>query len=139
MASLDSFGFTPTETKVYEALLRLGPSTGYAVARESGYARANTYQALDGLVRHGAARRSATIPARYAAFAPETVVAELERRMRRDLESLAATLKSLPRAPSGPTPDPPSTIANVDDVVDHALAQITPLLREALRRGISGT
>ena len=29
---LTPFGFTPTESQVYGALLRLGPSTGYAVA-----------------------------------------------------------------------------------------------------------
>ena len=49
--TLERFGFTPTETKVYESLLRLGPSTGYAVAKDVRLARANVYQALDGLVR----------------------------------------------------------------------------------------
>ena len=46
MDMLDRFGFTPTETKSYQALLKLGPSTGYGVARELGIARANVYQAL---------------------------------------------------------------------------------------------
>jgi sugar-specific transcriptional regulator TrmB len=95
--NLERFGFTPTETRVYEVLLRLGASTGYAVSKESGLARANTYQALDGLVRRGAARRSATIPAKYAALAPEAVVAELERGLRRDLETLQRELQALPR------------------------------------------
>lgn len=97
MPTLERFGFTPTETRVYEVLLRLGSSTGYAVSKAAGLARANTYQALDGLVRRGAARRSATIPAKYAALAPEAVVGELERGMRRDLESLQSNLRALPR------------------------------------------
>lgn len=95
--TLERFGFTPTETKIYEVLLRLGASTGYAVSKEAGLARANTYQALDGLVRRGAARRSATIPAKYAALSPEAVVGELERGVRRDLDSLQHTLRALPR------------------------------------------
>ncbi|MBP9201562.1 MAG: helix-turn-helix domain-containing protein, partial [Gemmatimonadales bacterium] len=58
MAELDltPFGFTPTESKVYEVLLTGGPGTGYAVARSAGLARANAYSALEGLVAKGAAR-----------------------------------------------------------------------------------
>ncbi|NOT09276.1 MAG: TrmB family transcriptional regulator, partial [Gemmatimonadales bacterium] len=52
MATLDltTFGFTPTESLVYEVLLRGGPGTGYAIARAAGLARANAYGALEGLV-----------------------------------------------------------------------------------------
>src|ERR687891_554380 len=60
---LTPFGFTPTESLVYTALLRLGPSTGYAVARRARVARANAYAALEGLVEEGLAR---------GAIAPDT-------------------------------------------------------------------
>ena len=45
MAKLDltPFGFTPTESAVYEVLLSAGPGTGYAIARSAGLARANAY------------------------------------------------------------------------------------------------
>ena len=56
---LERFGFSPTEDKVYQALLGIGPATGYAVAMELGIARANVYQALESLTRRGAARRAA--------------------------------------------------------------------------------
>ena len=56
--NLMPFGFTPTESLVYGTLLRLGPSTGYAVARGSRLARANAYSALEGLVTRGAATRT---------------------------------------------------------------------------------
>ncbi len=52
---LTPFGFTPTENLAYGALLDLGPSSGYAVAKELSIARANAYQALNGLVAKGAA------------------------------------------------------------------------------------
>ncbi len=95
--NLDRFGFTPTESRVYAALLGLGATTGYVVARELGVARANVYQALDGLVRRGAARRSAGLPAQYAAMPPAQLVAELQHSFRRDLEALAASLSALPQ------------------------------------------
>lgn len=59
-------------------------------------ARANTYQALDGLVRRGAARRAATIPARYAALAPDMVVDGLQRGFLKDLGALQESLRALP-------------------------------------------
>ncbi len=99
--SLERFGFTPTETRVYAALLKLGASTGYVVARELGVARANVYQALEGLVRRGAARKSATLPTQYAAMTPATLMAELERLFRRDLTDLEGVLRQLPAAGDG--------------------------------------
>jgi sugar-specific transcriptional regulator TrmB len=94
---LERFGFTPTETKSYHALLKLGRSTGYGVARELGIARANVYQALESLVRRGAARKAATIPSQYVAAQPSALLAELEREFRRDLVSLDESLRRLPQ------------------------------------------
>lgn len=109
---LEPFGFTPTETKVYVALLTAGPATGYGVARAAGLARANTYQALDGLVRRGAARRTATKPARFIAVPATTLIVELERASRRSLMELEAQLKQL--ALSGPVEDRPDPEAITD-------------------------
>ncbi|MCH8838950.1 MAG: hypothetical protein IIA60_14340 [Candidatus Marinimicrobia bacterium] len=52
---LTPFGFTPTESQVYQVLLEHGPGTGYAIARAANLARANAYSALAGLVAKGAA------------------------------------------------------------------------------------
>ncbi|MGH7732244.1 MAG: helix-turn-helix domain-containing protein, partial [Gemmatimonadales bacterium] len=43
MIDLTSFGFTPTESRMYAALVRHGPGTGYALARSTSLARANAY------------------------------------------------------------------------------------------------
>jgi hypothetical protein len=66
MATVDltPFGFTPTESLAYATLLRLGPTTGYAVAHGARLARANAYAALAGLVVRGAAFRAAGRPVR---------------------------------------------------------------------------
>ena len=56
------FGFTATEAQVYLALLPISPATGYAVAQSAKLARANTYDALEGLAgarsRHPTARQA---------------------------------------------------------------------------------
>ena len=95
---LEDFGFTPTEARAYRALLSLGPSTGYAVARELGVARANVYQALEGLARRGAAQKAATDPVLYSAAGPAALSAALERSFRRSLTNLEDELNSLPIA-----------------------------------------
>jgi sugar-specific transcriptional regulator TrmB len=78
MLDLTPFGFTPTESTTYRILLELGPSTGYAVARALSIARANAYQALDGLVAKGAAvRADAATPRRYRAVQPRTLFAHI--------------------------------------------------------------
>src|SRR5947199_9082618 len=74
---LTPFGFTPTESQVYGALLRLGPSTGYALAHATRVARANTYGALEGLASRAAAIRLPGRPARYRAVDPRALVAQL--------------------------------------------------------------
>src|SRR5262245_17780525 len=93
---LEEFGCTPTESSVYQALLTIGPSTGYAVAREIGVARANVYQALESLARRGAALKGATNPVIYSASGPAAIAGALEREFRRDLAVLEEKLRDVP-------------------------------------------
>src|SRR5213594_596872 len=74
---LTPFGFTATESLVYAALLRLGPSTGYAVSHATRVARANAYGALEGLVGRTAALRLGGRPVRYRAADPMALIAFL--------------------------------------------------------------
>ncbi len=53
-AALLDLGFTEIEALVFCELTRLGPSTGYRLAKAVGKAAANTYQALDTLSQKGA-------------------------------------------------------------------------------------
>jgi len=87
---LAPFGFTPTESLAYGALLALGPSSGYAVARELTIARANAYQALNGLTAKGAAARSAESPRVYRAVRPDALLARVVEREARKLDALEA-------------------------------------------------
>lgn len=94
---LTPFGFTPTESLVYAALLRVGPSTGYAVARATRLARANTYGALEGLVSRGAATRAPGRPARYRPADPQAMLAQLAALQGEALDRLGRALRELPR------------------------------------------
>jgi len=116
---LERFGFTPTEDRVYKALLSLGPATGYAVAQELGIARANVYHSLENLVRQGAARKSSTRPVRYSASGPSALVAEIERSFKRDLGDLEDALHSLPLAGRSGSPEL-EMLATADQLLDRA-------------------
>jgi sugar-specific transcriptional regulator TrmB len=96
---LTPFGFTSTESLVYATLLRLGPSTGYAVARGSRLARANAYGALDGLVTRGAATKTPPTarPARYRPADPQALLAHLATLQGAALDRLARALRDTSR------------------------------------------
>jgi predicted transcriptional regulator len=102
--NLQKFGFTATEAKVYLTLLPISPATGYAVAQGARLARANTYDALEGLASRGAVTRLPGRPARYAAVDPEALVGRLRRQVSGDLDSLNRQLGQVRRAAAAPLP-----------------------------------
>jgi len=104
VASLDltTFGFTPTESLIYEVLLRGGPGTGYAIARAAGLARANTYGALEGLAQKGAARVEEGRPKRYRPEPPAALLARILERQGHALDEVSRTLDSI-SVPATPT------------------------------------
>jgi HTH-type transcriptional regulator, sugar sensing transcriptional regulator len=91
---LTPFGFTPTESQVYAALLKLGPSTGYAVAHAVRVARANAYGALEGLVGRTAAIRlpGRGRPIKYRAADPQALIAQLAAEQGEALDRLSTGL-----------------------------------------------
>ena len=104
MATLDltTFGFTPTESLVYEVLLRGGPGTGYAIARAAGLARANAYGALEGLVQKGGARVEEGRPKRYRPEPPPALMARILDRQGQALDEVSRSLEQI-SVPDTPT------------------------------------
>ena len=92
---LTSFGFTPTESLVYEVLLKHGPGTGYALARAAGLARANAYSALEGLVTKGAARVEGGRPRQFRAESPAALIARVSNNHGLALERLSRELDGI--------------------------------------------
>jgi sugar-specific transcriptional regulator TrmB len=101
--SLEPFGFTRTQDAVFWALARSGSATGYAVARDTGIARANVYHALDGLAKRGLVSATADRPVHYRAADANACLALLSAGVSRQLSKLA--LRWGVEAPAiGPTP-----------------------------------
>ncbi|HVM41892.1 MAG TPA: helix-turn-helix domain-containing protein [Gemmatimonadales bacterium] len=119
---LGRFGFTSTEARVYLALLRLSPATGYAVARAAGLARANTYGALETLAARGIVARLPGRPARFVAEDPEALVSRLGRQSQRDLEQLAHQLATVERRREGVHASAFALLADRDAVIDRCVA-----------------
>jgi sugar-specific transcriptional regulator TrmB len=99
---LTPFGFTPTESLIYEVLLRGGPGTGYTIARAAGLARANVYAALEGLVGKGAARVGEGRPKQFRPEPPSTLLARLNQRQGEAMDQLSSALATL-AVPETPT------------------------------------
>ena len=93
---LTQFGFTPTESVVYGALVNRGPSNGYALAKVLDIARANAYQALAGLAAKGAALIISERPQRYRAIRPDVLFALITERQSQKLDALEAQLTRPP-------------------------------------------
>ncbi len=150
MPSIDltPFGFTPTESRVYEVLLSGGPGTGYAVARSAGLARANAYSALEGLVTKGAARAEDVQPRVFRAEPPATVLARIANHQGEALESLTQALDGF-GAPATPSVVELSSPKGLLQLLMHEIgrakesvrliapAEAYPILGPALRRTVS--
>jgi HTH-type transcriptional regulator, sugar sensing transcriptional regulator len=147
MASIDltPFGFTPTESLVYQVLLTGGPGTGYAIARSAGLARANAYSALEGLVSKGAARLDAGRPRRYRPEPPPALLARISNSHGEAVERLTRELESV-SIPGTPTLVEVDSGRSVLQLLSHDIARATasvsllappdayPLIAPALRR-----
>lgn len=131
--SLVKFGFTNTQDIVYRALVRLGPSTGYAVARDVNIARANVYQALDSLVIQGLATASGGRPSVFTPVSPAECLQRLGSRAAGDLATLAGEFGVDPLPAGPPTGAPtPGGLSSAHDLLRAAARAIDDSEREIL-------
>jgi sugar-specific transcriptional regulator TrmB len=145
---LTPFGFTATESLVYQVMLSGGPGTGYAIARSAGLARANAYSALEALVQKGAARVEGTRPRRYRPESPTALIARITNDHGVALERLGTDLDAL-AVPSSPTlieiDSPRAALQLLGHEIARARASVTllapaeayPVLGPALRRPLA--
>jgi sugar-specific transcriptional regulator TrmB len=146
--NLTPFGFTPTESLVYEVLLTSGPGSGYAIARAAGLARANAYSALEGLVAKGAARVEGGRPKLYRPEAPAGLIARIAHNHGLALDRLSSDLETL-AVPNTPTVVEIESGRAILQLITHDVARASqsvlllvppdayPLLAPALRRPVS--
>lgn len=75
---LKNFGFTESETKVYQALLKYGPETGYEASKNSSVPRSKIYNILENLINKGCVvvtKRDK--PVNYAAVAADELIEKI--------------------------------------------------------------
>lgn len=95
---LTPFGFTPTEALAYTALLDRGPTSAYALAKLLGAARANIYQALNGLANKGAAVLVGRNPQIFRPIGPSELLALVSERQVAKLDRLESEIRARERS-----------------------------------------
>ncbi len=91
---MTEFGFTGSEAKLYLALLKKQPATGYELAASSGVPRSAIYALLKRLEEAGLINAVQAKPAKYLALNPDRLVNMLEGRLQTNLNSLQKSLEN---------------------------------------------
>lgn len=81
LATLEILGLGEKESKIYLALLQLGPATPYKMAKRSGLKRPTAYVIADELVTKGYVVKAPGDKHTYIARPPEVIYAEREEKM----------------------------------------------------------
>ena len=92
VADLMEFEFTNNEAKIYLALLKKQPATGYELASSSGVPRSAVYGILKRLSSRGIINAIQENPTRYVGLAPEKLCSMLKDRFENTLGSLESSL-----------------------------------------------
>ncbi|MBN1771674.1 MAG: TrmB family transcriptional regulator [Deltaproteobacteria bacterium] len=97
VAAMQSLGFTASDARIYLALLKRHPATGYELAAGSGVPRSAIYNVLGRRERRGLVQAVQRRPARYRPLPPERLLSQLEAGFREGLEELRTGLAGLSR------------------------------------------
>lgn len=96
LASLAAIGFTEYEAKVYTALLREHPATGYQLGKQAGIPRSMVYEALGRLNARGAVLKTdAQGTALYRPLPPDVLLSRHEQEQARLVRELRDGLSAL--------------------------------------------
>lgn len=96
MQALDAIGFTEYEAKVYLALLKEHPATGYQLSKQAGIPRSMVYEALGRLDARGAVLKTEEAKATlYRPMPPETLLDRLADEYERCVDALRPALNML--------------------------------------------
>ena len=92
IAKLRTIGLNSYEAKVYLALLKHHPVTGYEVSKESGVPQARAYDTLKSLESQGIVVALGNKPTTYVPIAPDELLNRWERQTQADLTFLREAL-----------------------------------------------
>lgn len=124
---LKDLGFNTYEAKVYLALLKHHPATGYEISKESSVPQARAYDTLKALENRGIVVSTAGKPVTYLPIAPEELLSRWERSFKSSIGYLREALPSM----SNETIEPilnlrgkESIIKHVEEMIAHAKQNI---------------
>jgi Cd2+/Zn2+-exporting ATPase len=130
LRDLLALGFTEYEARVYLALLKDNPTTGYQLSRQSGVPRSMVYEALGRLEVRGAVLKTAERRAMlYRPVPPDIMVDTWEKEHSDRMKSLRSSLRSLF---ARPREDHVWSIQGLLPVMSYAEQTIEEASREAL-------
>jgi len=92
---LHSLGFSRNEAKVYLALLRFYPVTGYQLSKQTGIRRSVVYDVLHRLIERGAVYTNGEEPVKYVPVPYEKFLKTMEVNFLRSVESAKNGLEQL--------------------------------------------
>jgi HTH-type transcriptional regulator, sugar sensing transcriptional regulator len=125
-----AIGFTEYEARVYVALLRESPASGYQVSKQAGVPRSMVYEALGRLEVRGAvlktADRRATL---YRPVPPDILMDRYDQEHRDRLQNLRGSLRALF---ASPPEDHVWSIRGRSSVMSYAVQMIEDAGREAM-------
>ena len=93
--AMKQMGFTTSDARIYLALLKRHPATGYELATSSGVPRSAIYNVLNRLQSRGLVNAVKGKPIRYLPLEPERLFALMESRFRKNLEDLRGAIATL--------------------------------------------
>jgi Cd2+/Zn2+-exporting ATPase len=120
---LAAVGFSEYEAKVYVALQKCSPATGYQVAKESGVPRSTIYEVLGKLIARGAVvTQSFGEMVRYAPVPPEELLDRMRHEFEDTLDKLSDGFKHMSATPGAPGQT--WNLTGRDNILAHARQMI---------------
>ncbi len=124
--SLKEIGFNTYEAKVYVALLKKHPATGYEVSKLSEVPQARAYDTLNALTQKGIVSATAEKPVRYTPIKPKELTKSYKKKIVQNIDYLE---KHLPEVKdSGFEPIMPMT--DINDIQSKIIDMINSAQKE---------
>ena len=128
---LAAIGFTEYEAKVYVALQRCSPATGYQISKESGVPRSTIYEVLGKLTTRGAVvTQSFGDAVRYAPVPPDLLLDRMRHEFEDTLDHLADGFKQIVTTPD--VPGQAWSVTGRDNVLSYARQMIERARKEVI-------
>lgn len=117
---LKELGFNSYEAKVYIALLKKYPATGYEVSQNADIPQSRAYDALKSLVVERVVYSSNEKPQKYSPIAPKELTQRFRRRMNSTVDYLEKKLPALKQDYN----EPIHTVSGYDNIINKLLEVI---------------